>query len=270
MGVKRILSGILGLPVVALVLIFGNKYILDVAFAVIAMISIHEYMKCMEEKAAPVKWIGYLSAACIAGIHLIPLNVLAEYLGLIIMSVMAVLFFIVIIKEMKININDIAMTLFGIIYIVGFTAFLALLYGIDNVGKYFIWYIFAATWGCDIFAYCIGKKFGKHKFSKVSPNKSIEGCVAGTIGGIVLVILYTVLLNNVFGMSINYVTIGLIGLVLTVLGQIGDFAASAIKRYVGVKDFSNLIPGHGGMIDRIDSVIFAAPFAYYLITMFIL
>ena len=270
MGIKRILSSILGMPAVALILILGNKYTLDVAIAIIAIISIHEYMKCMEEKVTPVKWIGYISAACIAGIHLIPLSILTKYLGLIIMSIMAVLFFVVIVKEMKININDIAMTLFGIVYVVGFTVFLALLYGIDGVGKYFIWYIFAATWGCDIFAYCIGTKFGKHKFSKISPNKSIEGCAAGTIGGVVLVLLYTLLLNNCFGMNINYIVMGIIGLVLTILGQIGDFSASAIKRFIGVKDFSNLIPGHGGMIDRIDSVIFAAPFAYYLITMFIL
>ena len=66
-------------------------------------------------------------------------------------------------------------------------------------------------------------------------------------------------------MNINYIVAGIIGFVLAILGQIGDFSASAIKRYVGIKDYSNLIPGHGGMIDRIDSVIFAAPFAYYLI-----
>ena len=270
MKIKRVLSGVFGLPIIALLLVFGNKYILDVFLAVIAMISIHEYMKSMEEKAKPVKWLGYVLAASISVIHLVPLEMISKYLGLALATIMTILFTIVIVKEMKINVLDIAISLFGYIYIVGFIAFLALLYGIDGVGKFFIWYIFIATWGCDIFAYCIGSKFGKHKFSKISPNKSIEGCIAGTVGGVVLVLLYTVLINNVFGMNINYIVIGIIGLVLTLLGQIGDFAASAIKRYAGIKDFSNLIPGHGGMIDRIDSVIFAAPFAYYLLSMFIL
>lgn len=270
MGIKRVLSGVFGLPIIALLLVFGNKYILDVVFAVIAIISVHEYMKCMEEKVKPVKWIGYVLAVSISVIHLVPLDMISRYLGLAIAGVMAILFTIVIVREMKTNVLDIAVSLFGYLYIVGFIVFLALLYGLEGVGKYFIWYIFIATWGCDIVAYCIGSKFGKHKFSKISPNKSIEGCIAGTIGGVVLVILYTVLLNNVFSMNINYIVIGIIGLVLTILGQIGDFSASAIKRYAGIKDFSNLIPGHGGMIDRIDSVIFAAPFAYYFITMFII
>ena len=78
------------------------------------------------------------------------------------------------------------------------------------------------------------------------------------------------LLNNVFSMNINYIYIGIIGLILTIVGQIGDFAASSIKRYFEIKDFSNLIPGHGGMLDRIDSVILIAPYAYYLLMMFII
>ena len=171
---------------------------------------------------------------------------------------------------MKTNFIDIALTYFGIIYIVGCISFLSLVYGIENVGKYYIWYIFIASWGCDIFAYLIGIKFGKHKFSKISPKKSIEGCIAGTLGGFIFVILYTVLLNNVFSMNINFIYIGIIGLILTIVGQIGDFAASSIKRYFEIKDFSNLIPGHGGMLDRIDSVILIAPYAYYLLMMFII
>ena len=66
-------------------------------------------------------------------------------------------------------------------------------------------------------------------------------------------------------MNINYITITIIGIVLSIIGQIGDFSASTIKRYVGIKDFSNLLPGHGGMLDRIDSIIFIAPFAYFLL-----
>ena len=179
----------------------------------------------------------------------------------------------VVFTEMKINSADIAITFFGIIYIVGFFAFVALLFGHEvegkSVGKVYIWYLFLATWGSDIFAYLIGCKFGKHKFSKISPKKSIEGCIAGILSGVILSIIATVIFNNVFNMQINYIMIGIISLILTVLGQIGDFSASCIKRYAQVKDFSNLLPGHGGVIDRFDSVIFAAPFAYYLIMLLI-
>ena len=132
-------------------------------------------------------------------------------------------------------------------------------------GKILIWYVFISAWGTDIFAYCIGIKFGKHKFSKISPNKSIEGCVAGTVGAVICMLIYTFICNTVWNMNINYILISVIGIILSLVGQIGDFAASSIKRYTGIKDFSNLIPGHGGMLDRIDSVIFIAPFAYFLL-----
>ena len=142
--------------------------------------------------------------------------------------------------------------------------FVPLIHGFEN-GKILVWYIFATAWGTDIFAYIIGRRFGKHKFSEISPNKSIEGCIGGIIGAVVLSIACTAVFNNFFGMIFSYIYTIIISIILSVMGQIGDFSASSIKRYVGIKDFSNLIPGHGGMLDRIDSVIFIAPFAYMLL-----
>ena len=133
-------------------------------------------------------------------------------------------------------------------------------------GKFLLGYIFIASWGTDVFAYCIGRRFGKHKFSKVSPKKSIEGCIAGTIGSTVLALIYTIILNNVLTFEYSYFIVGISGIALSLIGQLGDFSASCIKRYVDIKDYSNLLPGHGGMLDRIDSVLFIAPFAYMLFT----
>ncbi len=158
-----------------------------------------------------------------------------------------------------------AYTFLGICYVSIFTTFLALVNGMEN-GKLLIGYILIASWGTDIFAYCVGSKIGKHKFSKVSPKKSIEGCIAGTVGSVVLMLIYTWILNTYFSFNYSYIFIGITGIVLSLIGQIGDFAASSIKRYVDIKDYSNLIPGHGGMLDRIDSLIFLAPFAYMLFT----
>ena len=104
-----------------------------------------------------------------------------------------------------------------------------------------------------------------HKFSKVSPNKTIEGCVAGVVAAVILSIVYTIIIQKIMNITLLPLPLtGAIAAILSVLGQIGDFAASSIKRNFKVKDFSNLIPGHGGIIDRIDSVIFMAPFAYFL------
>ena len=153
-----------------------------------------------------------------------------------------------------------------IYYVVFFMMFLAFIDGMEN-GKILIWYALFAAWGTDVFAYFIGMKFGKHKFSKVSPKKSIEGCIGGTLSAVIIMLVYTYFVNNSLGMDYSYLFIAGIGVVLSLIGQIGDFAASSIKRFVDVKDYSNLIPGHGGMLDRIDSLIFLAPFAYALFTL---
>ena len=132
-------------------------------------------------------------------------------------------------------------------------------------GKILIWYVFVCAWGTDVFAYIVGRTIGKHKFSQVSPNKSIEGCIGGIIGAVIISLLFTYVLNVFFMLKFSYILVIGIAICLSIVRQIGDFAASSIKRYVGIKDFSNLIPGHGGMLDRIDSVIFIAPFAYMLL-----
>ena len=143
--------------------------------------------------------------------------------------------------------------------------FVAFIDGMKD-GKILIWYAIFAAWGTDVFAYIVGKCIGKHKFSKVSPKKTIEGCIGGTVGAVILMLIYTYVANNFWGTNYSYLFITEIGILLSLIGQIGDFAASSIKRFVDIKDYSHLIPGHGGMLDRIDSLIFLAPFAYSLFT----
>lgn len=263
MDIKRITSGLLGFPLVLIVLLIGNVYVVDVALAIIAILAMDEYFNAIAKIAKPVRWIGYLSCMSIALIHVIPETYLLPMAILAIPTLLLVLFIQVIITEMKTNFKDIAYTLFGILYVVMLLMFFAKINGMEN-GNILIWYAIFAAWGTDIFAYFIGKHFGKHKFSKISPNKSIEGCIAGTIGGILIMLIYTYIANTFWGMQYSYIVIGIVGFVLSIIGQVGDFAASSIKRYVDIKDYSNLIPGHGGMLDRIDSLIFLAPFAYIL------
>ena len=273
MNVKRILTALIGFPIVVCVLVFGNKYVLDVILAVIALISMNEYIKCASEKANVISWISYLCVASIALIHLVQVSVINFIATLGIPILLLILFFHVIVTNMKITFNDIAYTLIGILYILCFIMFISLTYGIQGYisGKILVWYIMFTAWGTDTFAYIFGKslKLGKTKFSKVSPNKSIEGCIAGTIGAVLICLIYTFGINQYFGLQISYILIAVISLVLSIVGQIGDFSASVIKRYFEVKDFSNIFPGHGGMLDRIDSVMFIAPFAYLLLTMFL-
>ena len=267
MDIKRVTSALLGLPMVIIVLLFGNKYIIDVAMAVVAIISLQEYFNAFSEYK-PIRWLGYLFAFLICFIHLVPHEQLFSYISISIPVIIVALFIELVIKDLKINIIDIAITLFGIFYVVLFTMFIPLLAGVEN-GKILIWYALIAAWGSDTTAYIVGKTFklGKHKFSKVSPNKSIEGCVAGILGAVILSLIFTLCMDKFIQFEISYLKILLITVVLSIIGQFGDFAASSIKRFAGIKDFSNLIPGHGGLLDRIDSLIFIAPFAYILLVL---
>ncbi len=265
MDIKRITSGLLGFPLVLIIFLIGNKYIVDVLLAVVTILAMDEYLKAISKVCKPIKWIAYLSCVIIALIPIIPKEAIIPITILAIPTILLILFAHVIATNMKTSFKDVAYTFLGICYIVFFMSFIAIIDGMKD-GKILIWYTLIASWGTDIFAYFIGKKFGKHKFSKVSPKKSIEGCIAGVVGALAISLIYTYICNTFWNMEFSYIYVSIMIIILSLIGQIGDFAASSIKRYVDIKDFSNLIPGHGGMLDRIDSLLFLAPFAYMFFT----
>ena len=134
-------------------------------------------------------------------------------------------------------------------------------------GKYLVWLILLSSWGCDTFAYCAGKLFGKHKMTpKLSPKKTVEGAIGGVVGAAVLGFLYgTFFKNNMIQVINPGVISGAACAIAAVISMVGDLAASAIKRNHDIKDYGNLIPGHGGILDRFDSMIFTAPAIYFAI-----
>jgi phosphatidate cytidylyltransferase len=133
-------------------------------------------------------------------------------------------------------------------------------------GAILVWLIFIGAWGSDTCAYCVGMLLGKHKVApKLSPKKSVEGCIGGVVGAALIGFLYaTVFQNNIQGIDQPQLIFAIIGAASSVISQIGDLAASAIKRNHNIKDYGTLIPGHGGILDRFDSIIFTAPIVYYL------
>lgn len=264
MNVQRWTSALIGFPMLVAVLILGNELVINLVFTAVAIMCLHEYFSCFKDKAKPIQEIGYISALIIPCVHLLEKEQLT-YLLLIIPITMVWVFARIIASNMKITIYDAAITVLGIIYIVGFMVFLPLTVGLEN-GKLLVWFSIIAAWGTDTFAYFVGKACGKHKFTEVSPKKSLEGCLGGLVGGVLLTLGYTYLLNTYFDYNIPYLYITVVSMLLSIIGQIGDLAASTIKRYAGVKDFGRLIPGHGGMLDRLDSIIFVAPFAYFFLT----
>ena len=265
MDLKRILTTVFGLPIVALLFVLGNQYVIGIAVLIASIISMYEYFEAVKKVSKPIQWVGYLANIYIIGAMFLETEKLLHLVALSIPIIMLILFLNVIFTDMKITFKDVAYTLVGIMYVPFFFMFLELIRKIEN-GKILFAYTFVVSWSTDIFAYLIGKHFGKHKFSKISPKKSIEGCVAGAIGAVIVSIIYMVISNKFWGTEFSYGMIALISLGLSLLSQVGDFVASSVKRFVDVKDYGNLLPGHGGMLDRLDSLIFIAPFLYMIFT----
>ena len=271
--ITRILTSVIGLPFITALLIFANTTVMDIFTAIIALISMYEYFHCFKStnKANPSEFLGYILCILIAFTHMVKGKILIQIIVLLIPTCILILFVEFILSNGKKTVKDISITMLGICYIPLMLIYLSFIsnmnLGTGLTGRILIWFVLIASWGSDVFAYTIGRHFGKHKLTKISPKKTVEGSIAGIIGATVLGIIYAVLCNNLWGTQINYLLIGVIVAVLSVVGQIGDLAASSIKRYCEIKDFSDLLPGHGGMLDRIDSIIFVLPFAFMLLNL---
>ena len=269
MNLKRVLTTLIGLPVVGALLILGNTYVIDFFLLAVAIICMHEYFGVIEKVSHPIKWIGYLSTIIVAIPAFLSIEVLMKTIIFSIPIILLILFLKVIITNMETTFKDVAYTLVGIMYITIFFMFLELIRKLEH-GKVLFAYTFVISWSTDIFAYIVGKHFGKHNFSKISPKKTTEGCVAGIIGAIIIGIVYMLISSKFWGLNVDsYLIVAIVTGILSVVSQIGDFVASSIKRFADIKDYGNLIPGHGGMLDRIDSLIFIAPFAYMFFSMIV-
>ena len=160
--------------------------------------------------------------------------------------------------------NQVMGTFFGVFYVAVMLNCI-LRVRLLNHGVYLVWLVFLGSWGCDTLAYCSGMLFGRHKMAPVlSPKKTVEGAVGGVAGAALLGAVYGFAVSGPLQEKSLAVEFALICAVSALVSMVGDLAASAIKRNFDVKDYGTLIPGHGGILDRFDSVIFIAPVIYYL------
>lgn len=163
----------------------------------------------------------------------------------------------------KLNYIDVAVTMLGFIYVGVFFSCIYLV-NVFKGGQYLVWLIFLGSWGCDTGAYYVGRIFSKlgttHKLNeKVSPNKSIEGSIGGLIICSLLCGIFGIIIINKFNFTdIAVYHYFIIGALCGVFSQFGDLVASSVKRHSNIKDYSNLIPGHGGILDRFDSSLYSA------------
>lgn len=263
MFVQRLLSGIV-LILLAVVAICTGGNVLLCFVSLLSLIGQFELYRVLKLEKSVLGVVGYFGT--IAYEMLLFMNKEA-FFEVYLLAVLLVFLSTYVICYPKFIFKDIAMSFVGMIYV---TMMLSCLYQVrcQDGGIYLVWIIFIAAWGSDTCAYCAGKLIGKHKLpSPLSPKKTIEGCAGGVLGAALIAFIYATIFEAKLteaGCSVLLFTI--MGGMGAVCSQIGDLAASAIKRNYEVKDYGNLIPGHGGIMDRFDSILFTAPLTLILLT----
>ena len=259
----RLISGIV-LVILALATIICSGPVLLVTLIGVSCIGMQELYRAAgvhEGKTNGLEIAGYLAVVIYyLTIAYLPVS---YHLPAVILGVL-VMMCIFVFTYPKYQNKQIMTAFFGMVYV---GVMLSYIYQTRVLpgGAFLVWLIFLCSWGCDTCAYCVGVLIGKHKMApKLSPKKSIEGGIGGLAGAALLGALYALAINKWGGASAGVGEYALICFVGGIISMIGDLAASAIKRNHEIKDYGKLIPGHGGILDRFDSVIFTAPVIYYL------
>ena len=258
----RLLSGIV-LVAAALVLIITGGDVLLFSTLLISYIGMFELYRIFHVEKELPGIVGYLAAPvfyCNLKWAFLP------DLMVVVLGFLMALMFVYVFTYPKYKTEQMLAVFFGVFYV---AVMLSYVYQTRmlTAGAYIVWLIFLCSWGCDTCAYCAGMLLGKHKMApKLSPKKSVEGGIGGIVGAALLGAIFAVAANKITGAGVNPAQYAVICGVGGMISQIGDLAASAIKRNHDIKDYGKLIPGHGGILDRFDSVIFTAPIIYYLAT----
>ena len=253
----RLISGIV-LVIIALATIISGSWILFftlLAVSLIGMRELYNVMKVSDEHVTVLELVGYLGAV----LYYIAMKAdFGNYGTMAIIISMILILFVYVFGYPKYHAEQVMAAFFGVVYVAVMLSFIYLTRSLPD-GKFLVWLIFLCSWGCDTCAYCAGMLIGKHKMAPVlSPKKSIEGAVGGVAGAALLGVIYAAATQ---GKMAEYALICAVG---ALISMVGDLAASAIKRNQNIKDYGKLIPGHGGILDRFDSVIITAPVIYYL------
>lgn len=266
----RLISGIL-LIIAALVSIISGGWVLFGVLLLISLIGLKEFYDAMKieedgKKIGALHLMGY-AATILYYVFLVFGN--EKYLMEFGIGVLVCFMAIYVFTFPKFHSEQIMSGYFGFFYVVVMLSYIYRTRMLAD-GTWLVWLIFICSWGSDTCAYCVGMLFGKHKMApKLSPKKSIEGGIGGVIGAGLIGAIYGIVVGKMQATIANPVLIfAIIGAIGGGISQIGDLAASAIKRNHDIKDYGKLIPGHGGIMDRFDSVIFTAPIIYMLIRVF--
>jgi phosphatidate cytidylyltransferase len=253
----RLISGIV-LVILALLTIISGEYVLLFTLMGVSLIGMQELYQAMHVRGEHFEILEITGYICAVLYYLAAFYDFDRFGTMVIVGSLIILMFVYVFTYPKYQAGQIMAAYVGIVYVAVMLSFIMLTRALPD-GKFLVWLIFLCSWGCDTCAYAVGILIGKHKMAPVlSPKKSVEGAVGGVVGAILLGVIYAAATG---GAMAEY---GVICGVGALISMVGDLAASAIKRNQGIKDYGKLIPGHGGILDRFDSVIFTAPAIYFL------
>lgn len=264
----RVLSAAVGIVVLIVVLSFFKTPVLNVAVMVIALIAMYEFLTATRiNRNKLLSAMAYLVAAAFP---FVPMQKEMNLLPLFLLPYIAVLFLILLRTHKDTRVEDIALVFMMSIGIP--LSLSAAVYLRDNnghaLGMYYLLLALCGAWYSDTGAYFVGKAFGKHKLCpQVSPHKTVEGLIGGLVSCILLNLLTAFCFEKICALTgvvveVSYLRLILISPLASLISVLGDLSFSMIKRQFSIKDFGNIMPGHGGVLDRFDSVLFTLPFIY--------
>ncbi|MGM0369052.1 MAG: phosphatidate cytidylyltransferase [Bacillota bacterium] len=256
----RVLSAVIGVPILILIFKLGGLFFLALNLIVVTL-GIIEYFKLVENKEIQAnKFLGVILASILIIATYISKDASVLY-GVLILELIIILLRQVLVGTNRSAILSTALTYFGVCYIAGLFAHLILLYNLEissQSGNLIIWFPILATWVTDTGAYFIGLSLGNNALApNISPKKTIEGAIGGLLSSLLLTVLSVIYFNIALYHGV------VLGILIGIIAQLGDLSASVFKRDSEIKDFGNVIPGHGGILDRIDSLLFVLPVVYY-------
>ncbi|MCX8084305.1 MAG: phosphatidate cytidylyltransferase [Calditerrivibrio sp.] len=257
--IKRIITALILIPPLVLAVVYLNHFWFFVLLLVFVFIATYEFSKLIEIAGGK-----YLKIPTFLGAFLIPFGFYLNDFKLFLLTVFMVSFASLCIKllgnqPLESTFTTVGITFLNIFYVPFFFSFIMLL---RNINYHYIFYLFIIIFSSDTFAYFFGIRFGKRRlYELISPKKSLEGFVAGLIGGVAGGVVYSYLFMNIDFLHV------IVSTVLVVFsGVLGDLTESMFKRKAGVKDSGNIFPGHGGMLDRVDALLFGAPVLYFYVS----
>lgn len=260
---QRTITSAVILALTLLVVALSKYIVYPIILSVLTLTAVYEILKVMgSEKKLVLSLPAYLIAAAFPTLaYFVSVDSVKDFLLILAAAVFVYLLWLMgvsVFSKGTIAFSRIAEVFSASVYVtVSFTSLSLARYLDREYGALIVILVFLISWACDVFAFLVGSLIGKHKLiPEISPKKTVEGSIGGIVFSIIGCILYGLLIDGLIdNMTVNYLMLGLIGGILSIVSQLGDLIASLIKREYGVKDYGKIFPGHGGIMDRFDSVL---------------